>query len=127
MSDFDVHFFNGVGTLVWADDRLSHRNRNVHKYRRVAAPTAPATTDVVLKCIVNGVVAPLDGALGGRLFVASVLQFGGAFPPGIIATPGQSSLITVRLAHNTLGHQEIIVRRASGGSIILSFEVEPVG
>jgi hypothetical protein len=122
MPDFDVRFDSGTETLVWADDRLSHRNRNVHRYRRVRKPTG--TTDVVIKCVADGVVAPLDGDLDGRLFAVSVLQFGGPFPPGIIATPGQTSLITVRLSSTTNGHQELVVRRDGGGSIILSFEVE---
>lgn len=123
MPDFDVRFDSGTTSPVWDDERLSFRALHPHRYRRVAKPTG-GTVDIVIKCIVGGSVAPLDAALGGRLFSTTCVQFGGAFPPGVIPTAGQTSLITLRFSASTAGHNEFTVRRPGGGSITLSVEVE---
>lgn len=125
MPDFDVRFDSGTQapSPTWADARLTTRGTHVHRYRRVQRPTG-GTVDVVVKCVVNGVVAPLDGALGGRLFSVTCTQFGGPFPPAVLLGAGQSSLITLRFSAETIGHHEFCVRRPDGGSITLSVEVE---
>jgi len=123
MPDFDVRFDSGTTSPVWDDARLSFRALHPHRYRRVVKPTG-GTVDVVVKGVVAGVVAPLDGALGGRLFTCTCVQFGGAFPPGVILGAGQTSLITLRFSASSFGHNEFTVRRPDGGTITLSVEVE---
>lgn len=124
MPDFDFRVMSGTSTIPWAHEALNHRGRHVHRYRVVRPVALPALADVVVHCVVGGVVAPLDGALGGRLFTVTRLVWSGSFPFGIVQAPGQSSAITLRFAENMLGHQELLIRRPSGGSIALSFEVE---
>lgn len=124
MPNFDLTIASGITPTRWEDERLQHRGAVPHLYRRVVAPTDPALTTVVIHALVNGVEAPLDGALGGALFVAARLAWSGSFPFAIAQTVGQSSEITLTFAHHMLGHQELIVRRPGGGAIILSFEVE---
>lgn len=126
MPDFDVRLTSNPDSIPWDDRHLSHRNANVMRYRRVQPPTAPALADLVLSCVVGGVVAPLDGALGGRLFTVSRLVWSGPFPFLVTQAAGQSSLITVSFTAAMLGHQELCIRRPGGGSIILSVEAEPV-
>lgn len=125
MPDFDVQFFSGTQapSPTWADARLTNRGIHVHRYRRIRRITG-GTVDVTLKCIVHGVVAPLDTGLGGRLFSTTCVQFGGPFPPAVLLGAGQTSLITLRFSAETIGHQEFCVRRPDGGSITLSVEVE---
>lgn len=124
MPDFDFRVFSGTITVPWAHEGINHRGRNVHRYRVVRPVPLPALAEVVIQCVVGGVVAPLDGALDGRLFTATRLVWSGSFPFAILQAPGQSSAITLRFASNMLGHQELLIRRPSGGSIALSFEVE---
>ncbi len=123
MPDFDVRFTSGTTSPIWDDAKLAIRSLHPHRYRRVARPTG-GTVDAVLSCVVNGVVAPLDAALGGRLFTTTCTQFGGAFPPAVILGAGQSALITLRFSAGSFGHNEFTVRRPGGGSITLSVEVE---
>jgi hypothetical protein len=124
MPDFDFRVTSGTITTPWDDRHLSHRGANVHKYRVVQPAALPAISEVVISCVVGGVVAPVDGALGGRLFVVSRLQWAGSFPFTISQAAAQSSLITLGFSMSTLGHQELVIRRDEGGAIILSFEVE---
>jgi hypothetical protein len=124
MPDFDFRIASGTDTVPWEDRHLSHRGANVHKYRRVTPPGLPTLAEVVIQCVVGGVVAPVDGALGGRLFVVSRLQWAGTHPFTIHQAAAQSSLITLKFSENNLGHQELVIRRPQGGAIILSFEVE---
>lgn len=125
MPDFDFRVASGTTTIPWEDRHLSHRGPNVHKYRRIRPPALPSLASVVLQCVVGGVVAPLDTALGGRLFTVSRLVWSGDFPFVIEQASGQSSAITLKFSENMIGHQELVIRRAGGGSIIVSFEVEP--
>lgn len=124
MPDFDFQVISGTTTEGWDDPRLNHRGLAQHLYRRVVPPVAPALAQVVIHCVVGGVVAPLDAALGGRLFFASRVSWSGSFPFAIVQTPGQSSVITLKFAHHMLGHQELSIRRPEGGAIVLAFDVE---
>lgn len=124
MPNFDFRVVGGTTTVGWDDPRLNHRGIAQHLYRRVTPPTVPAIAEVVIHCLVAGVEAPLDGALGGHLFFAARVSWSGAFPYAIVQTPGQSSVIKLRFAHNMLGHQELSIRRPEGGAIILAFDVE---
>lgn len=125
MPDFDVRVISGTTSLPWDDRHLSHRSANVHRYRVVRPPVAGSIAQVVLHAVVGGVVAPLDAALGGRLIIASRVQWAGTHPFTITQAAGQSSAITLGFSATMLGHQELCLRRDDGGSIILSFEVEP--
>ena len=124
MPDFDFVVVSGGVAAVWDDARLNHRPIAPHLYRRVVAPVAPAIAEVVIQCIVDGDPAPLDTALDGRLFFVSRVSWSGSYPFGIVQAPGQSSLITLRFAHNMLGHQEVAIRRPEGGALIFALDVE---
>lgn len=124
MPDFDFRVQSGTTTIAWDHEGLSHRAANVHRYRVVRPPTS-GLAEIVIHCVVNGVVAPLDVALGGRLIVVSRLRWSGPFPFIVTQASGQSSVITLGFTAAMLGHQELVIRRPEGGSITLSFEVEP--
>lgn len=124
MPDFDFRVASGTETVAWSHEALNHRGRHVHRYRAVRPVALPALADVVIQCVVGSVVAPLDVDLGGRLFTVVKLIWSGSFPFGVTQAVGQSSLITLSFAEHMLGHQEILIRRPSGGAIALSFEVE---
>lgn len=124
MPNFDFVVVSGTTTKGWGDPRLNTRRTAQHLYRHVEPPTAPALAGVVIHCIVDGVEAPLDVDLGGDLFHASRVSWSGSFPFSIAHTSGQTSEITLRFAHNMLGHQELAIRRDNGGAIIIAFDVE---
>ena len=124
MPNFDLTIVSGTTSRGWDDPRLNHRGLAQHLYRRVEPPNELDYTEVVIHAVVDGVDAPLDVALGGDLFFTSRVSWSGTFPFAIIPTAGHSSLIKLRFAHHMLGHQELQVRRANGGAITLSFEVE---
>jgi hypothetical protein len=126
MPDFDVRVISGATTTTWDDPRLTARGLARHLYRRVTRPTAPAVAQVVIHCVVDGVIAPLDVDLGGRLFYASRVSWSGGQPFAVVHTPGQTSIVTLSFTAAALGHQELSIRRPEGGAIVLAFDVESV-
>lgn len=109
---------------IWADPKVQHRGRNPHRYLRVKAPTAPASVSVVINVTIGGVVGPVDGALGGRLIVASILAWSGSAPFAVTQPAGHTTQVTLTFTADMLGHQELVLRRPGGGALILGVDVE---
>lgn len=124
MPDFDVKIVSGTTSPVWEDSKIRHRSSVPHRYYKVSAPTAPALATVVLHAIVDGVENPPDVDLDSRPILASRVSFSGSFPFAIVQAAGQSAEITLSFAASMLGHQELCLRRDSGGAIVISFDVE---
>ena len=124
MPNFDVKLISGATATPWNETRINPRGAAAHLYWRVQVPTVGNLASVVLRCVVGGVTGPLDGALGGELFSVSRIAWSGDFPFAIGQTAGKSSEVTLRFAYNMVGHQELAIRRPSGGAIVLSVEVE---
>lgn len=118
MADFTVVVASGAALEDWLDpptldgrpSRLNPRPGYPLK-RWVGSRTRP----IVLHAVVNGTVAPLDAALGGRLFYAWPVDVPDAALPfgGLSGTPGKSSELTVYAPH--IGHYTIALGRPGGG------------
>ena len=136
MPDFEARLVGaGVTAVAWTDaaapapyvapadadapSRLNHDAARPPTYYRVA----PGST-IELRAVVGGVEAPLDGALGGRLFSAWWSQWSD-FPPTIVQPSGQSSVARVTLhAGRHLGFFQLALGRAGGGAVLVPFCVE---
>lgn len=127
MADFSVQLSGGV-QVPWIDlqrnipeqaSRLVSDPDHLRSYRRFI-PNATAT----ISAVVGGVVAPMDAALGGRLFTAAWLEWSGHEPPLIVQAAGQSSLVTVFLDIFHHGHFVLRIQRKLGGAWLVPFDVE---
>lgn len=116
MADFTAAVTSGVTPEAWVDPGLGEVPSRINfdaehpQLRLVATVGIP----VVLTATVDGVAAPLDAALGGRLFTASVAER----PGGLVVFSGaigQSSVQTI--TPNAAGHYTFVLRREQGGGI----------
>ncbi|MHB9005064.1 MAG: hypothetical protein ACYC6C_13590 [Coriobacteriia bacterium] len=91
-------------------------------------------TQIEITATVAGVAAPMDAALGGRLFQAWRIEnpawpgtgFYSPITPyvfGFTSPAGQSSV--QRFTPRVEGHYTVGVRRQDGGSMLLHFDVGP--
>lgn len=115
MADFTVIPASGVSVVDWIDpsssgapSRLNSRPGHPQKRYRGAL-----YVPIVLQAVVGGVVAPLDAALGGRLFVPFVVEAPVLPFTGIISPYGQSSMQVMTAMFP--GHYTIGFRRPNGG------------
>lgn len=116
MADFTVIAASGLSVVDWVDppssagapSRLNSRPGYAQKRYRGALGVP-----VVLQAVVGGVAAPLDAALGGRLFTSFVVE--APAPPftGIVSPLGQSSVQIVTAS--VPGHYTIGIARPNGG------------
>lgn len=123
MADFRAQFSAGVSLQPWVDpplgarpSRLNVRAEQAHK-RHVGS----LGVQVTVQAIVGGVAAPLDAALGGRLFT-SFLAESASFPPPAITSPGGQSSVQ-RFTPLVAGHYTMRLTREGGGSIFLHVDV----
>lgn len=125
MADFDVAPAAGLQVVSWVDPEglagepsrlLAHPANPLKRYKAIVRQP------VRLEAVVAGVHAPLDAALGGRLFSCDLVE-GSAQPDWIPPPVGQSSVI--RFVPQWCGHYTIAVRRAGGGAILVPMDVEP--
>lgn len=87
--------------------------------REMQRLTLPVGAPAIIRATVNGVTAPLDSALDGRLFVGWLAE--SPVPrPIVTITPGKSSERTFTPAEP--GHYTYVLHRAGGGGIILHFD-----
>lgn len=75
-----------------------------------------------LEAIVNGVSAPMDAALGGRLFEYSWVEHASVNYPSMTGLASQSSVVDIELP--SAGHYTFAMRREGGGAVILHFDVD---
>lgn len=123
MPDFDAIVVGAVAT--WADtastnpvapSRLNPDPAYPHSYVRI--PVGFSTVEVVIRCQVLGVDAPLDIDLDGRLFTAILAEWSGPAPPVLSQDAGQSSITRVLVTYQHGGHQLVRLRRAGGGGVL---------
>lgn len=128
MPDFSVEFTGPMSltlpawndpAVVDAPSRLNPNPAYPHRYVRVPPPAS-----VVMKAVVGGVQGPADGALGGRLFQVSWVQWSGPYPPSLLQTVGSSSIATVALDAVHLGFFAVLFWREAGGGIVVPFNAE---
>jgi len=105
-----------------APSRLNARPGLPHRYLRFY----PGDT-IAFAATVGGVEGPLDAALGGRLFAITWAEWTGTYPLSITSPAGQSSVgsVVIPTGSGWWGHHAVCFRRPEGGSVVVSFEVEP--
>jgi len=117
VADFTVIAYVGLTVVDWLDppnaggqpSRLNAR-QDVPLKRYVGTVGIP----VALAAVVGGVVAPVDAALGGRLFTACAIEAPVMPFSGMVSPPGWSSVVIVTPDH--IGHFTIRIRRPDGGN-----------
>ena len=125
MPNFDAVFTASGSRQVWTDaatltkpSRLNNDERRPHTYRRCIT-SLPAT----VSAIVDGVVGPLDAALGGDLFEWWFGEYPTAGPPPATSSPGgQTSVVSFTPAH--LGFYLLVASRTDGGRLLVPFIVD---
>lgn len=117
MPDFSASVTGGVVLEQWEDPAfgVTPSRINPEPERPPTRWVATVGVAVTLTARVNGVDAPLDGALGGRLFTGEVAE--APTPTVIIGTGGQSSVQT--FIPTAAGHYTLIMRRPQGGGVWL--------
>lgn len=112
MADFTVKVV-GADVVPWDDPRANERpGFPLQCYR------AHLGNRVELRAVVGGVEAPLDSALGGRLFSADLVE--GLRQPEWLNL-SRSSIIVPRFRF--CGHYVVAVRRTGGGAELVPIEV----
>jgi len=108
-----------------APSRQNNDPEHLASYRLIDVTSGDVTVEV--RATVAGVEAPLDGALGGDLFVAAWKEWSGLYPPAIVHASGQTSVTTFVVGEEHLGHFCLAIRRPNGGAVLLPFDVESSG
>lgn len=125
MPDFTVRIVPQANTtlVTWTDVRCNPVPQRPHQHWRV--DTAP-WSDQEFRCVVGGVDAPMDAALGGRLFSWWWLALPVYPAPLIIPAFARTSLVTISRLGPALevGHYELVAYRPSGGAVVFPFEVQ---
>jgi len=123
MPDFDARFTGGTTLEVWTDPPLDQRPTRInpfalhpHRYRR-----SEVGEEIEIAATVAGVSAPLDSALDGRTFLGWFAECPAWPGPSVTSPPGQSSVR--RFTPTEGGHYTYVLRRISGGGIILHVDV----
>lgn len=133
MADFtlQVGVLDDVHVVDWSDEgnpgdppRLNSP-RHADRYLRVGHAGLP--TSVTISAVVAGVVAPVDGALGGRLFQWWWSQRGNGAPPAVVPPAAHSSTATIVFLPENLGTWVLTAFRENGGSVRIGLSVETAG
>jgi hypothetical protein len=107
--------------------RLNPRAHVAHRYARLQVE-AMTTGTLELNAIVNGVQAPADAALGGRLFDWSIGEGPVGAPWPVITSPiaGKTSRAQIDLAAIRAypGHWLVAIARPGSGGVVVAFDVE---
>lgn len=133
MPDFTAEITAGAATQIWTDPPApespltgaggapSRLNPDVDHPHTLRAVQSGST--VTIQATVNGVLAPLDSVLDGRLFTVHFAEVPVWPPPAITLTPGQSSVAS--FAPTMAGHHLVVMRRqGGGGAVAIPFELE---
>ena len=132
MPDFDAALTSGTAIATWddpqrapgtlgSDDKGAPSRINPSYAASLLRATGAIATEIEITATVGGVVAPLDAALGGRLFQAWAVEWPGAIMPVFTSPAGQSSI--QRFTPAAAGHYTIGIRREGGGAVILHVDV----
>ena len=124
MADFEIAFAGEHEIVAWLDNEegiISSRLRptNGLPHRRLKTNVG---AQIEFRCQVDAVDAPLDGALGGRLFTAWIAEYPAVPVPTPMHPAGQTSVWKFVPVH--VGHYLIVIRRENGGSVAVHFDAE---
>jgi hypothetical protein len=128
MADFDIVVGTGVDSKAWNDlqtvPRLNANPRHPHRFWRVL----DTATTVQFACRVNGVTAPANADLDGRLFTWTWVETFSDPPIAIPSPPMLSSMaeFTGQAFLGRGGFHLLMATRMEGGSIAIPFMVEVV-
>lgn len=127
MADFDVKVQSGAELAPWVDEptdtdpsRLNPAGARQPLFWKVAPGAV-----VVLEAVVDGVVAPADVDLDGRLFVSGWAEWSAPFPPSYTTGVGQSSSVTIQFDEAHAGLFAFSMWREGGGAVVVRMSVEP--
>lgn len=123
MPDFGATFTAGVTGATWDDPASGDKPTRINPrpgqpHRRWVGSVG---VQVTITARVAGVSAPLDAALGGRLFTATIGEAPGALP--VISSPGGQSSVQ-RFTPEVAGHYSVVLRREGGGGQWLHVDIE---
>lgn len=139
MPDFRVRIIEVVDSIAkltfpgWADepdgDDPTRLNALAHvplRYARVGNIGPETVSAIAMVAIVDGVEAPADAALGGRLFRWSMGTWPLGYPIPTIVSPvgGKTSLATIPIFGAYPGHWAVCVERPGSGQILVPYDVE---
>lgn len=121
MPDFSARFTSNATLVVWRDlpteskpSRINPLPQYPHRYY-----LAEVGEEIEITATVDGVDGPLDTALDGRTFLGWLAEH--PVPkPAVTSPPGQSSIR--RFTPTAAGHYTYVLRRKSGGGIILHID-----
>jgi len=123
MADFYVTV-SGASVLVepWGDPASSTKPSRIYPLPGLPPLRTKSTvnTAITLTAIVGGVSGPADGALGGRLFSAFVVE--GPAITGFTFTPGTTSVQT--FTPTLAGHWVVKMMRDQGGQVLCHVDVK---
>jgi hypothetical protein len=120
--DFRATFTSGTTLAPWTDpagDRPSRQNTAIDRGHLRQLATVGA--EVELTANVDGVAAPMDAALDGRLFLGMFAEWASPSIPGITSPAGQGSV--QRFTPAAAGHYCFVLRRDGGGGIYFHLDV----
>lgn len=124
MADFDVRIAYGTELRRWVDPPgLTGAPSRVrpHPGLEQLYHLAKRGGTVRFHAIVDGVDAPLDATLGGRLFAPFLTE--GFGPPFFTSPPGQTSVVL--WTPTNAGHHVVGIRRHEGGAVLVHVDVAP--
>lgn len=126
MPDFAASFTGGVTLERWTDPPLGARPTRINPVpnRPHLRRVGETNVQITISARVAGVTAPMDAALGGRLFVGWLAEYPSAHSPAVASPAGQSSVR--RFTPSAPGHYTFVLRRAQGGGVILHVDVMEV-
>jgi hypothetical protein len=124
MADFRAEFTAGAAVVAWNDPalgarpgRLNPRAEYPHKRHR-----GTVGVQVQVSARVGGVLAPVDGALGGELFSAFLAE-APVFPLPPVTNPGGQSSVQ-RFTPAVAGHYTLRLVREGHGSLFVHVDIE---
>jgi len=124
MADFRAEFTDGTTVVPWVDPptgsrpgRLNPRPEHQHLRHR-----GEVGVEVEVSARVGGVLAPLDAALDGELFIAFLAE-APTFPPPNVSSPGGQSSVQ-RFTPLSAGHYTLRLVREAHGSLFVHVDIE---
>jgi hypothetical protein len=128
MPDFDLAIGYGLSVTDWLDPRVvdgggaptgSPSRLNPRTGYPEKRYVANVDVECELRAVVDGVEAPLDGSLDGRLFWPGNLEYP-VRPMHFSSPAGQTS--KVRFIPRHAGHYALYVRRPAGGQVMIHLD-----
>lgn len=127
MPDFTARPSSGVAVANWHDQASGSKASRL--YPDVQAPhrrwVVASGTQVEIRATPDGgSEAPMDAALGGRLFMGWLAEYSGEpHQKPVVTSPTNQSSIQ-RFTLRWPGHYTFVFRRHNGGSVVMHFDVE---